>query len=318
MEAGFPKGSRSKMSEHDPEKWKPVFRKDHAPKRQSSSITMPYRKISRKSRASGLSRVVALAVAVLLALVEGRQYALASDAVLKLQEAKIAAEPVVFGTSPALPDKPTPALVPTAVSLQNANEEPFQSSVFRIAEGPLAHTWQAVRAGVVADLATLALCRARAETCSRASDTLLRIIAEGRARDGLARIGVINRAINLAIKPTEDPYAWRSALDTLSVGRGDCKDYAVSKYVALLAAGFAERDVKIVVVHDMAVNQDHAIVTVHFNGDWIVLDNRWLALVRDAGLRRAVPLYVLDENGAGRFGREVAKSSSPAHAAATN
>jgi hypothetical protein len=74
-----------------------------------------------------------------------------------------------------------------------------------------------------------------------------------------------------------------------------------------LEAGFREQDVKLVIVHDVRADQDHAIVAVRFNGDWIVLDNRWLALVRDFELRRAVALYILDENGVRHFGHLEAK-----------
>ncbi len=37
------------------------------------------------------------------------------------------------------------------------------------------------------------------------------------------------------------------------------------------------------------------MVAVHLDGDWIILDSRWLALVDDTDLRQAVPLFVLDE-----------------------
>lgn len=65
---------------------------------------------------------------------------------------------------------------------------------------------------------------------------------------------------------------------------------------------------KLVIVHDTATHQDHAIVTVLFGGSWYVLDNRWLALVHDFELRHADPLYILDELGVRRFGEQQAAS----------
>ena len=97
-------------------------------------------------------------------------------------------------------------------------------------------------------------------------------------------------------------------MGTLSAGAGDCKDYAVAKYFALLEAGFPERDVKLVIVRLIAAHQDHAIVAVRFNGGWILLDNRWLALIHDFELRRAEPLYILDEDGVRRFDKREAGS----------
>jgi hypothetical protein len=84
----------------------------------------------------------------------------------------------------------------------------------------------------------------------------------------------------------------------------------VAKYLALLEVGFPERDVKLVIVREIAAHQDHAIVAVRFNGGWILLDNRWLALIHDFELRRAEPLYILDEDGVRRFDHREARSIS--------
>jgi hypothetical protein len=37
------------------------------------------------------------------------------------------------------------------------------------------------------------------------------------------------------------------------------------------------------------------------DGQWLILDNGRLALVRDTDMVRATPKFVLDENGARRF-----------------
>ena len=84
------------------------------------------------------------------------------------------------------------------------------------------------------DIARLALCAAQEASCSPAERTVRNVVAEARTRDGLARAGFINRAINLAIKPTIDPFVWRPPLEIMSIGAGDCKEYAVVKYFALL------------------------------------------------------------------------------------
>ena len=128
----------------------------------------------------------------------------------------------------------------------NAVEEPFASLGLHFTDGPLAQIWQDVKVRVLVDMARLALCAAQEASCSPAARTVRNIVAEARSHDGLARVGFINRAINLAIKPTIDPFVWRSPLETLSVGAGDCKEYAVAKYLALLEVGIPEPDVKLV------------------------------------------------------------------------
>jgi len=200
-----------------------------------------------------------------------------------------------------------------AASLRLPAGQPFELSTTSLVRGePLVRIWQGIQAGMRAEMTNLALCHAQTQTCSPAAQKLDRIITDGRAQSGLARIGIINRAVNMAIKSADDPHVWHSPLEALSAGEGDCKDYAVTKYFALLEAGLPEQDVKLLIVHDVKVNQDHAMVAVRFDGDWIILDNRWLALVRDAEMHRAIPLYALDGNGVSRFARQQARSTSPA------
>ena len=101
-------------------------------------------------------------------------------------------------------------------------EEPFASSGLRFAEGPLAQIWQHIK--VLTDIARLALCAAQEAFCSPAERKVRNIVAEAQTLDGLARAGFINRAINLAIKPTIDPFVWRSPLEIMSLGAGDCEE----------------------------------------------------------------------------------------------
>jgi predicted transglutaminase-like cysteine proteinase len=60
--------------------------------------------------------------------------------------------------------------------------------------------------------------------------------------------------VDLAITPTRDEAQWGVAdhwsppFETLQSHRGDCKDYAIVKYVALLQAGLSHEDVRIVIL----------------------------------------------------------------------
>ena len=118
---------------------------------------------------------------------------------------------------------------------------------------------------------------------------------------------MINRAVDLAIKATSDQAQWgvedhwSPPFETLRTRRGDCEDYAIVKYVALLQAGLSPDDVKIVILENLLPNEDHAAVAARVDGQWLILDNRWLALVPDADVARSIPEFVLDEGGARRF-----------------
>lgn len=208
-----------------------------------------------------------------------------------------------------------------AVPIQTV-AEPFGLAVVPLTFGEILGKWSDVEAEIRAESGILAQCRVGAQSCPAAAQKFLAVIAEGRARQGLARIGVINRAINLSIRPTSDlaqwgvPDRWSAPLETLSTGRGDCEDYAIAKYVALREAGTADDDVRLVIVRDLAIGEDHAVVAARLGGRWIVLDNRWLALVADRDLPRMVPLFVLDRQGVKQFAPAMVQAGHAAPATA--
>jgi len=206
----------------------------------------------------------------------------------------------------AEPSIKSPASVGNAVTAR-VLAEPFGFGPIPVASGGILSKWNGVEADIQADNDILSRCRASAEMCPAAARKFLAIIAQGKAQTGRARIGIINRAINLAIRPMSDLAQWgvidrwSSPLETFSTGLGDCEDYAIAKYVALMQAGVAAEDVRLVVVRDLASGEDHAVVATRLNGDWIILDNRWLTLVEDSELRRTAPLFVLDQTGVKQF-----------------
>ena len=166
--------------------------------------------------------------------------------------------------------------------------------------------WARVQSEIRQNKEVLARCR-EGSACPEAARRFLAIIDEGRARNGRARIGVINREINLAIIPTGDLEQWgvvdrwSPPLETFTTGRGDCEDYAIAKYVALTAAGVPPEDIKLVVIGSKTSSENHAVVAVLVDGAWVILDNRWLALVPDHDLWRATPLFAINENGVRQF-----------------
>jgi predicted transglutaminase-like cysteine proteinase len=175
-----------------------------------------------------------------------------------------------------------------------------------VADGDLSVKWHHLEAILTRDFQAMAGCHASGP-CSAAARRLLDLSAEGAGRSGRARVGLINRAVDLAIAPASDetqwgvPDRWSDPLETLRSGRGDCEDYAIVKYVALLQAGFSRNDVKIVVLKNLFPNEDHAAVAIRVEDQWLILDNRTLTLVQDTDVTRTIPLFVLDQTGVRRF-----------------
>jgi predicted transglutaminase-like cysteine proteinase len=171
------------------------------------------------------------------------------------------------------------------------------------AESTLLEKWRAVRVRLSHEQRLVARCRVDPSDC--ASDTateFMAIVDAARAREGRARIGEINRAINLAIRPVPDMRrhgaadVWTAPLATLAAGQGDCEDYAIAKLGALWAAGIAESDTRLVIVHDDRTREDHAIAMVRLDRRWLALDNKRFALIEAMHLNYR-PLFALGGDG---------------------
>ncbi len=187
--------------------------------------------------------------------------------------------------------------------MRPAPGEPFGLDTMPWFAGDIFEKWTSVNAAIDADRAVLARCRENRPDCPPAARKFLAVIAAGLAQTGRARVGVINRAVNLAIEHMSDrrqwgvDERWSPPLETFATGRGDCEDYAIAKFVALIEAGVPAQDVRLVIVHDRAARDGHAVAAVRLDQGWVLLDNRWLTLVDDDRMARMVPLFVIDQGG---------------------
>ena len=91
-------------------------------------------------------------------------------------------------------------LSPGAGVLVRKSAEPFGVFAFAISTGSLRQKWFALKDKLDDDMVQLALCDGDRDNCaSPAALKLLAIVDQARTRDGRARLGETNRAINLAI-----------------------------------------------------------------------------------------------------------------------
>lgn len=199
-------------------------------------------------------------------------------------------------------------LSPGAAIMLRASVEPFGLSSTSLTYGGLREKWLGVERELDDEQVQLALCDGDRDHCvSPAALQLLSIVDDARARQGRARLGEINRAINLAIRPMSDlaQYGqidvWSPPLVTLARGAGDCEDYAIAKLVALRLAGFAADDLRIVVMRDTLSGEDHAVAAARLDGHWLMLDNRRMAMIEDSYMRNVRPLFVIDQHGVSEY-----------------
>jgi predicted transglutaminase-like cysteine proteinase len=210
------------------------------------------------------------------------------------------------------PQQPQPAASEPPEHATQMPAQPFALDATPVTEGEVLDKWNDLAASVRSEAQILARCRADAAHCPPAAKKFLDIISDGRAHEGRARLGVINRAINLAIRPTSDLAQWGVAdrwsapLATLESGRGDCEDYAIAKYVALREAGVAESDLRLIILRDLKSGSDHAVVAAHVEDKWVMLDNRRMVLTEDSTTAPVMPLVAVDATGVRQFTTSVA------------
>jgi len=196
---------------------------------------------------------------------------------------------------------------------QQPHAQPFGYETSRRLNGGLQDKWQKVKNRLPAERRTLAACRADMTTCPKAARALIALIDNSMKQERGLRIAAINRAINLTIRFADDRQIygveeyWATPLTTFERGAGDCEDYAIAKLVALQEMGFDDADLRIVIVRDEN-GQGHAMTAARQDTRWLILDNRQLGLAGDEVSERAMPLFVIDSEGAKRLSMPQAKA----------
>ena len=116
---------------------------------------------------------------------------------------------------------------PEPSDLIERSAEPFGLFASHLADGGLRGKWLGVQRRLDDEMVQLALCDGDRDRCaSPAALQFLAIVDTAKAREGRARLGEINRAINLAIRPMSDleQYGeidvWSSPLATFVRGSG--------------------------------------------------------------------------------------------------
>ena len=186
--------------------------------------------------------------------------------------------------------------------------EPFGLVAAELGSGIVHEKWLNLQRRLDDDMVQLALCDGDRERCiSPAALRLLTIVDTARQREGRAKFGEINRAINLAIRSTSDEAqygetdVWASPLTSFGNGAGDCEDYAIAKFAALRLAGIATDDLRILIMRDTLRGEDHAVTTARLDGRWLTLDNRRMAMIEDTDIRNYRPTFVMDRKAVRRY-----------------
>jgi len=179
--------------------------------------------------------------------------------------------------------------------------EPFGLATVPSQSAGLIRLWLDLQAELGKDEAVITRCRIDTNCGSDAAQRFIAIIDEARQYSGRKMIGHLNRGINGAIQSTRAIVPWLPPLMALSQP-GDCKSYAIVKYLALGELGIAASDRRLVILRLMSrPSERHLVVLVRDDDRWIILDSRTLTLVDSIAARQYEPLNEFDANGVRDF-----------------
>jgi predicted transglutaminase-like cysteine proteinase len=159
-------------------------------------------------------------------------------------------------------------------------------------EATLFSVWEALRDRVLLDKARFHSCIDSSNSACPEVSTLMKIADEAYQYEGKALLGHLNRSINLLIKAA--PGDWTGPLEAITMKRGDCKSYSIAKYAAVRVAGISPDHVRLVIVHNKRDNEDHMVVAVYQDNQWLILDNLTMLVLPDVQKRDYEPTAVLD------------------------
>jgi predicted transglutaminase-like cysteine proteinase len=180
--------------------------------------------------------------------------------------------------------------------------EPFGIDTKPSQSAGLIAIWHDLQTELAKDELVISRCRTGPICDSPAAQRFIAIIDEVRQYSGRKMIGHLNRAINATIQSTRAVVPWLPPLAALDQP-GDCKSYAIAKYLALGETGIAASDRRLAMLRVASRPTElHLVVLVRDDERWLILDNRTLTLVDSTAAKQYVPLNEFDANGVRDFG----------------
>lgn len=138
--------------------------------------------------------------------------------------------------------------------------------------------WQRVVMDYEKERTQLAACLDDSEACRTAyQSTWRQVINAANGKEKFDALTIVNRFFNqwpysLDQEIYEESEYWATPYEFLTRS-GDCEDFAIAKYFALRDLGFAEEDLRIVILFDRSRDIGHAVLTVRYGQDQLVLDS---------------------------------------------
>jgi predicted transglutaminase-like cysteine proteinase len=176
----------------------------------------------------------------------------------------------------------------------------FRTVEFRADSLAALPRWQDALARIEAERPTYEACAADATACpSRSAIAWEAMLRSQEGRPLREQITAVNRFVNQWPYRTDaENYGvsdyWAAPLEFLARS-GDCEDYAIAKYVSLRRLGVEPERLRIVVLRDVLRDLPHAVLSVHLDGDVLILDNVTDAVLPHGRIAHYSPYYSVNE-----------------------
>lgn len=144
--------------------------------------------------------------------------------------------------------------------------------------------------------AVYAMCGGEGSLCSSALNHWRQTLFGLKGQPPRQILDDINRTVNALVTYRADGWQpgrkdqWASPLESIENG-GDCEDIAILKYVSLMELGFAEKQLRLVIVREKASGKGHAILAVNLKGRHFILDSLDDGVRPENEVTAYLPLY---------------------------
>lgn len=118
-----------------------------------------------------------------------------------------------------------------------------------------------------------------------------------REQGKLRQIITVNKWFNRLPYKYDDEDYWADTLELLQ-RKGDCEDFALSKYYTLRELGFTADELQVMVVYDKDTFTNHAVLMVYMNDTRYMMDINSDQTEPSAMGKRYKPLYSFNEQTA--------------------
>lgn len=123
--------------------------------------------------------------------------------------------------------------------------------------------------------------------------------------DEPGKLEAVNRLVNLSVTYVSDQQAWgqndywATPEETLTLGQGDCEDFAIAKYFGLLKLGVAVERLRLTYVKALGRNSAHMVLAYYPspNAQPLILDNLNSQVLPAAARSDLLPVYSFNGQG---------------------